>query len=419
MSSVSESAGDGGLTRALMINAYSYKNAGDAAIMLSSARILFENGFDEVVISSRYDDGANYRPHGVGVVSELIPFPNRGDTSALGQATAAAFGLTAAALCIAVGTFLPRVGRVLSRFLLPRTRGLHGRYQLLAIAGGGYMYSAKRLLNLSLWHSLLTIRLAQLHIGKTAMFPQSLGPVNNAFDRWVIERALSRTQVIVRERESLERSVCPPRVSVSAVVPDVAFYPFRDGDEVAAVSSIPTVRIAVMDWRWSTSVSAEAFDRYKCEISKLISLLDNAGYRVVLGGHSRLPEHDQDDIAVARVIAEGVSSATEVDDNCDVSHLLSMYQSAQVVIGTRLHACIMALSVGTPAIALAYQSKAVGVMRDSGLEQSTFMADQFRADEVFNRVRSLTQGGDARRRGVGRSADMRARVADHYGRVLK
>jgi colanic acid/amylovoran biosynthesis protein len=96
------------------------------------------------------------------------------------------------------------------------------------------------------------------------------------------------------------------------------------------------------------------------------------GYRVVCAGHSHLSAHGQDDLGFSRTILERagpqdhpespVCSAADTPDA-----LRSIYRNADIVVGTRMHSCILSLVEGVPALALAYQPKTTGLYSALGL----------------------------------------------------
>lgn len=367
----------------LIINSYSFRNAGDAAIMLATKQLLESEGAASVTLSSRYDDSSEYSRFGLRVVPEIVPFPAEG--ARIGRAMRALYGL-AASLIVVAGSSLSRgVARTFARVLLPRTSRILQRTDTVVVAGGGYMYSSKRRLNLSLYQSLVSIRLGHALTGSTLMMPQSIGPVTRPFDRALIRWSLRHTTVVVREKLSLAASTVPMQMTAQEI-DDVAFF-YAASTTTDAVGDV--CRIVAMDWRWSTSVKQGAFEEYVRRVADIAARVHDLGLRVVLGGHSSLPEHEQDDIVVAKMISERLSFPHDVDEVTDVEHLYEEYARSRVVVGTRLHACIMAISVGTPAISLQYQEKSRGVLRRLGLDRYVHRVDELDVDDVVAQVREI------------------------------
>lgn len=400
--------------KCMLINAYSFRNAGDAAIMIATANLARDLGAEAVTISSRYDDGEEYSRFGIDLIPELITFPSRGAGSTASRLLRFSASALAAMIVIGANGVSQQLGRKLLRTVMRGAAKSLSEFDSLVIAGGGYMYSSKRALNLSLLHSLISVRLAQVALPTTLMMPQSIGPVRRRFDAGAIDWALKHTSVVVRERDSIEASSHPPKAGACATqIPDVAFYlPV----EAKPLLSTKTIRLVVMDWRWSSSVDPQAWSNYTRGFAHVADALTDSGYSVIIGGHSSLPEHDQDDIAVANEIASLCTSPVEVDQDCDVEHLVEEYGRAALVIGTRLHSCIMAISQGTPAVAIAYQEKSLGVMKSSGLADYVFRVDDLDAELVLATARAALEASPERWSAV--SNALRAEIRAAYAAQL-
>ncbi|MBG6237080.1 polysaccharide pyruvyl transferase WcaK-like protein [Mycetocola sp. CAN_C7] len=126
-------------------------------------------------------------------------------------------------------------------------------------------------------------------------------------------------------------------------------------------------------------------------MASLSNQLNAAGMRVELGGHSAIPEHGQDDVAVCREIAELCDFPVQVDEDCEVSHLWARYGELDLVIGARLHSCIMAAAVGTPVVVLGYQEKAKGVASMMGPGVPFFWVDDLPVETIVLAARATLQ----------------------------
>lgn len=373
--------------------------------MLATKQLLEDQGAASVTLSSRYDDRLEYRAHGVNVVAEIVPFPAVGTRFV--RTVRLVLGMFASVTVIAASQLGRRVGRAALRVLMPHVFRILKDVDTVVIAGGGYMYSSKRRLNFSLYQSLVSIRLGHAAVGATLMMPQSIGPVTREIDRRLIEWSLKYTTPVVRERLSLAASARMPRLNAREV-DDVAFYRQSSGSS-AQVREV--CRIVVMDWRWSTSSDDAAFEAYVQALVDVATGVHALGLEVVLGGHSSIPEHKQDDLLVARLISARLRVPHLVDTNTDVAHLYQAYAATRVVIGTRLHACIMAVSVGTPAISLQYQEKSSGVLGRLGMQDLVHRVDAIDSALLIRQVREVAQ---TRRRCSGLAERVRVRIASAY-----
>jgi polysaccharide pyruvyl transferase WcaK-like protein len=374
---------------AFIVNAYSYRNAGDAAIMLSTSQLLRDAGYTRVFLSTRYaEDGPQYAKACVEVIPPVVAFPVKGTMPASLRLLNFAFGALMLIVVLSPPQFI-RCGlmyrRVIGR-LFPRIR-LLAQGARPVVAGGGYLYSSKRALNISLLHSLLSVWVcSRLHQNVICM-PSSVGPLDRRIDKFLVEYVFKNISVTLRETKSIEASVKRPLLKKSTLCPDIAFYGHAVGTDHSPRKerdALPVVRIVAMDWSWSKSVSAEAMDSYIFGLARVGDILLERGIDVELGGHSAIPEHGQQDLSICSLIAKRMTRVPRIDHDCDVEHLARTYARVDVVLATRLHAAIMATSAETPTVVLGYQEKARGIV-ELWLEGTDwYPVDAFNVDSVVN-----------------------------------
>ena len=346
--------------QALIINAYSYRNFGDAAIMLGTALLLREARV-RPVISSRYheDDRTFYGPRGIEVLDAVLPLDPLGKKpSGLKRRLGASPGMVKLGFLGAlVATGAPlRVRRRLARRWFPVLRTLK-RDDYVVMAGGGYLYSGRRRINFSLVHAVAQVHLCRWAGMHVVSMPQSVGPVKGRLDRWLI-RSMRSLPLVLREIRSSD-GLALPRVCA----PDVALMLGPADSERRSYD----VTIVVMDWIWARAGrSAADLTRYVERVARTVDLLVDEGLTVALGGHSLLPEEHQDDFAVARRVADSARAQVPVLILSDVDEALRAYTKTRLVIGTRLHSVLLALACGVPALALGYQPKSAGCLDEIG-----------------------------------------------------
>lgn len=382
--------------RLLVVNAYSARNAGDAAINLATNELLREHG--DVTISSRYaeEDAAFYREMGVPVAPAVVPFPARGGMPNWRRAVGLALGATAAIVVACLHRFAPAAARYAARRL-----SLDGLTAVLAsdavvMCGGGYLYSARRRVNLTLVHVALTSAVVRVSGTRMAMMPQSIGPLRRPLDRFLVRVALGGVPVVVvRDAESARALASMGVRRRPLVLPDVAFAladgvgrrpdpDDRDGRRGRFV-------MVCMDWTWARPVDGGAMDRYLDRLADMAGLLVEDG-DVLATGMSSVASHDQDDFAVAaelsrRCARRGISVTLAPMDS--YVGTMAALRDATVVIGTRLHSCILAMAQGTPAIALGYQPKSRGTYELLRLIDLCFDVEAFDPGKVAALAREV------------------------------
>lgn len=180
--------------------------------------------------------------------------------------------------------------------------------------------------------------------------PQTIGPFGThrgrLMARWTLHRA---TAVLARDSASAEQSAALGR-PVDATTTDVVFAidqprPDRERDVVLNVSGLL--------WQPSPHVDAAG---YRSTVLALHAALVAAGREVTLLAHVLDNSTPDADPGAVREVAELVGGSDVVIPT-SLGEVRSVVAGAQVVIGSRMHACLNALSVGTPAIPLAYSRK--------------------------------------------------------------
>jgi polysaccharide pyruvyl transferase WcaK-like protein len=128
-------------------------------------------------------------------------------------------------------------------------------------------------------------------------------------------------------------------------------------------------------------------------MASLVGELNSKGLAVVLLASSRVEEQGQDDLEVGRqVVAQAKqqgASDVVVQETRSLDEFIVALEGLRAVVGTRLHACILAIAYGKPAVAIGYQPKSEGTYRLLGLEKYSHDV------ETFDPVRVAALIGDA------------------------
>lgn len=422
------------MTRYVIVNAYSARNAGDAAIMLATAQLIRESaGAAEVTIASRYheEDRAFYAGNGIEVVPPLVPFPLASRSSDGVRALRLGLGIIAAWVALLAFRLHGRSGQGIARRL-----GLMGllaamKSDVVIVAGGGYLYSARRKLNLTLLHANLSVRLAGSANKPRVMMPQSIGPLTSSWDRKMVRWGLSGiAPIVVREELSLAeaRSVFGPRRDI-VMCPDVAFVTRPSACDAGPgrpeyVAKRRRIGFVPMDWTWARP--SGDLEIYIDKLSAVTRQLVARGDQVVLTGHSRMPEQGQDDFEVVRRLFDRVNASGELGDGVvvvattNLEELQAYFAGVDVVVGTRLHSCILAMTSGTPAVALAYQPKATGTYKLLGLETMCLDVEMFEPPDLLARIAGILDDRVSYRHAVARGVSgARDRIESLYSERLR
>lgn len=270
--------------------------------------------------------------------------------------------------------------------LLPRHqhwRALLVQYldaQVTFAVGGGYLYSARSFdLNYFwVWFGLAI----PIIMGKPLiLLPQSFGPIEGRVNRWLL-RWLVNHATCVYSREEISRQFL---VSLGVrrairVVPDVAFHTQKlvDNSQPTSTSdtSITTIGMTVMDFGLQYAGFQRQVDYDHAIIATIQHFIQQPKTKIVLFTQCTGATPAEDDRIIARRIKSYFQHDTTVeivDQALKPEELRLCYQHVDVLVATRLHSAIFAMSMNVPVVVIGYLYKSQGIMAMMGL--SSFQCD--------------------------------------------
>jgi len=356
--------------RVLILNTCSTLNRGDAAIVLGQIHLVRKYcPSARIAITSKTPvlDRAFYEPMGVEVMAPLTP-----------------------ALSVYKG---------LKRKLTEGTRELASLEDkrrlirtlrcsdLVLSCGGGYFYSYRNILpGTTFWQNVIQAYLAA-SLNKPLIFlPQSFGPFGSSLAQRGIKHLVegqSVLKVFAREKVShrlLRRMVSEKHRAKIALCPDMAFYLEDNASQFDPRGTSldlagPILAINLREWAFPESEDDTSRRLKRQEYLNALTAVARffvQRYRgwVVVVPQSLGPDPNEDDRGICAefyqrarecVPAGRVVQFRETDaiSPTGFMHLLSQ---VAILIGTRLHSCILALLAGVPAISIGYQYKSQGTM---------------------------------------------------------
>ncbi|NMD93846.1 polysaccharide pyruvyl transferase family protein [Rhodococcus sp. BL-253-APC-6A1W] len=255
---------------------------------------------------------------------------------------------------------VPISDRALATERMPRRNQLHDwikAYDLVLDmrAGDSFtdIYGVRRLISMNEFSGIARRAGVPVVLG-----PQTIGPFGSPLGRALGARALrGASAVIARDSVSARYSSDLDR-SVDVVSTDVVF-----GIEKPTVSKTVDIALNVSGLLWSPNSHVNA-GRYRASMIDLCRELTNRGRDVTLFAHvldSNDPDNDVPVLAAIEQIEDLDVTRFVPSDLGDVRRFVA---SANLVIGARMHACLNALSAGTPAIPLAYSRKFAPLLED-------------------------------------------------------
>ncbi|MFS0909275.1 polysaccharide pyruvyl transferase family protein [Micrococcus luteus] len=220
------------------------------------------------------------------------------------------------------------------------------------------IYSLKRLVKLSVFPLY-----AQALRRPIVMLPQTIGPFEHRRARLLARQYLKGCRLVMaRDPQSAQcaRDLGRP---VDLTATDVVFAIERPS--VVERDLDVLVNVSGLLWSENPHVDAEA---YRSSVRRIVDALLAQGRRVALLAHVVGEDDapgDNDRHAVAALEAEYGSRVSTIYPGSleDVRRTIAR---SRVLIGARMHACLNALSLGVPAVPMAYSRKFAPLLEDLG-----------------------------------------------------
>jgi colanic acid/amylovoran biosynthesis protein len=363
--------------RILILNTCSILNRGDAAIVLGQIRLLQKYcPGAHIALTSRTPalDQTFYGPLAVEVFDPLTP--------ALSLYRGLKHKLAGGARELVTWGAKKRLIQAM------------WRSDLILSCGGGYFYSYRRAFpGTSFWQNVAQAYLAAAFDKPLVFLPQSFGPFGSSLARRGIGHLLERPsvlKVLAREQisyELLQGMLGEDHRSKIALCPDMALYLDEGfGQSVLEGEPLdlpqPILAINVREWAFP-GAGDPASRRLKRE--EYLNTLTQAAcffiqrYRgaVMVIPQAWGPDPGEDDRGICMEFCQRLRGRIPVDgvvqfrnpDTKSLAGFIQLLSQATLLIGARLHSCILALLAGTPIISIGYQYKSQGTLDLLGLSR--------------------------------------------------
>lgn len=247
------------------------------------------------------------------------------------------------------------------------------------------IYGLPRHLTMSLVHEFA------VQAGATAMLaPQTIGPFHGTRARMLARRTLSRSSMVfARDRLSAAASERLGRTP-DALTTDLVF---GIDQPTAAAEHDVLLNVSGLLWQGDAHVDGSA---YRDAVHRIIDGLLADGRAVTLLPHVIESDNPDTDVAVSRDLADALDGRVGLHVPRNLDDVRAAIAGSQLVIGARMHACLNALSTGTPAIAMAYSRKFAPLMDSIGWQRVVQIAgNDDLADAVLAHSRAEGLAADA------------------------
>ena len=275
--------------------------------------------------------------------------------------------------------------------------------------------------------------------GSMVQFPQTYGPYRYPIAKWIARFLLKHSSVIIA-RDKKSQRVAQELVGASRNVwlsPDVAFSmgailpePLDLHPSIHGNSAQKVIGLNVNGLMYNGGYTRKNMFGLKMAYPSLLPilverLLDEHDGEIWLVPHTFAPlgnvESDQD---ACRQVMEAIPKHLQgrirrIEHPYDQHELKGIIGLCDFFIGSRMHACIAALSQGVPCVGIAYSMKFEGVFESVGMGGWVIDGRTTSNEEAISRLMDLYRQRDMVRKSLKVNSDMaRDQLNNIFGRLL-
>ncbi|CAN5266961.1 hypothetical protein BH09ACT1_BH09ACT1_12010 [soil metagenome] len=429
------------MSRIFVPGAFSWINKGDAALIMAFLPWLTQHLKVDQFILTSFTPAADSQYFSQPVI-DMVVRPNHwthryadtigrkipGGRIVITRLRLHAFRIINRAVAVWAGIFLRnrRLARVLvSRNVFNVARAIT-ESELVISVPGGYLNALRPTNDWWLFH-VPTFALAKA-LGKPVVLgPCSLGPFDELHREQAIFALNLAQLILVRERWSyelaLDLGVPEDRL---VLTPDMAFAfddapasPVLDAvlDQLGTAAEgreLVGVSVRLHNFPGYTDPAEKQREYLRLVADALTSLQREANPFIVI-----VPQ-TLEDIGPGEDLARLLKGADVLNVQADLSptDLKLLYSQLRLLVGTRMHANILAMSAGTPVAAIAYEPKTLGILESMGLRDHGLWIDQLGDGALTELVRSQWLAAPQLRDSVLARAQEQRQLLDRTGEML-
>lgn len=354
---------------------YTRENNGDAAILsvlISTLKRIFPKAEYKISSMERIEDQPDFEgvPNSTSFLSILTVEQNR-----VKRLIFTIYALKASFLYVlAYKLFGTRLRWMLTRDLQNVIDSIIDA-DLLVLVGGGYLKGLKYFLeNISFIILVFPLFLATVLNKKIVLHSQSIGPFENNFQRFVIGYLLNRTDLIFAREQITIDLLLSFGVRKEKIVKTVDAGFLFESDTKVTIPDIgkpngKRVGITVSN-KWYPEKKKQEI--YESSMAQFADYVIKKGFTVVFIPQVTTNILEDDDRRVSKRVYEKMkdnSNAHYLGEEYNHYEIKSLYKTVDYVVGTRFHSVIFSLASFVPAIAIEYEHKTSGIMRDLELSK--------------------------------------------------
>jgi colanic acid/amylovoran biosynthesis protein len=384
----------------LIINLHSSRNAGDDVLTRVTVDLLSRN-FPQARLTLAMNDPESYQGKGKTVHSFMTFLKRPGAPNK--NLFASIWYLWLSLMTVLLFRFS---SKKFSGWASQSQKELLEAYfeaDLVVSSAGNFLYSSGKF-GIAFLIAIYTNVFAWIAGKPLYMMPQTIGPLNRRWERWLV-RWLIRRMRVVFVRDAVTRDLLQSMGvwhERCRLVPDVAFHfkgrkePMKElesfGYDIPSLNR-PLMGVTLINWQAQNRLFTKQ-DVYETAVSNTIrAFIEKTNGTAILFSQVCGPTLAEDDRVAARRVYKSLADlgnhVIQIDNVLPSDLLKSAYGLMDIFMGTRLHSNIFAMSEGTPAIMIQYQYKTLGIAQMLSLSHWVIDINEISSEKLTQKLFEL------------------------------
>ena len=362
---------------------YSDSNKGDLAITQATVDALsrrFPKASITLMSTFRESDpdfwhhNRKMKENDLSIIQGIMPTPYTGGNSSFLTNILAVIRLVMDYFFTMISITFPFIGRIVGGKHYKAIEVLK-KSDLVVVKGGQFIYNDKEDLrgNIFLWRTLQPIKIALKLQKRVVILGQSIGGFASAkSEKYAITQLSLCEKILVREQLS-RNLLAKYELKNTKIIPDMAFNININKSEEPFDINKEILGITVVNWSFPNSKNVEQSKQEY--VDNLLFGIKMACKELnlfpVFIPQVTVKHHGKSDLDLIKIITNKLEESKLnykiITKDYNASEMVYLYSKCKLLIGTRLHSCILAAVAKTPVIAIRYQGyKTQGVMKMLG-----------------------------------------------------
>lgn len=385
----------------VITHGYSDSNKGDLAITQATIDGILNNNPDAAItlLSTYREEDPDFWYHNrkmkenkITIMQGILPTPYVGAESSFLINIKAVLRLIKDLIQLRLSLFSSFLGKSLGGRQFKALQQMKGA-DLIVIKGGQFIYNDKEDLrgNLFLWRTVQPIAIAKKLEKRIVLLGQSIGGFASEKSERIAIDYIKRCDLIV-VRESLSYKLLQKyNIENILLKPDTAFYIETKKTDFNSKELTDKNILGITVVNWSFPEKSNVEDARAQYVNNLVMSVENAFKKnnlfPVFIPQVTVRHHGKSDLDlinhITKILKQKEVPFYVIEQDFSAAEMVHLYSQCKILIGTRLHSCILAANAGTPIIAIRYQGfKTQGVMKMLGFDNLVHDINNLVSDDL-------------------------------------